>query len=263
MYSVSERRFGGVARVYGTDALNRFGRAKVTVIGVGGVGSWAVEALARSGIGSLVLIDLDHIVESNINRQLQAVEPDLGKAKVLALAERVAQINPQCLIETQEMFLQQDNIEQLIAVDNSYVVDCIDNYRVKAALIVYCHRNKIPVIVSGGAGGRIDPTQVRIADLSRTEQDPLLSRTRKLLRQDYGFSHNPKRRFNVPCVFSPEQQRHPEDVGAVCNPLGVSGLSCAGFGSAMTVTATFGLVAVSHVLKKLAESETDSRAGLR
>lgn len=260
MDSVSERRFGGVARVYGADALDRFAKAKVTVVGVGGVGSWVVEALARSGIGSLVLIDLDHIVESNINRQLQAIDPDLGKAKVLALAERVALINSQCRVETQETFLQQDNVEQLIAVDNSYVIDCIDNYRVKAALIVYCRRNKIPVITSGGAGGRVDPTQVKIADLSRTEQDPLLSRTRKLLRQDYGFSHNPKRRFNVPCVFSPEQQRLPEDVGAACNPSG--GLSCAGFGSVMTVTATFGLVAVSHVLKKLAEMETDSRVGL-
>ena len=247
MDTVNERRFGGVARVYGAEALNCFAKAKVTVVGVGGVGSWAVEALARSGIGSLVLIDLDHVAESNINRQLHAIEPNLGKAKVLALAERAALINPDCRVDTVEEFLQPDNIEQLIAADNSYVIDCVDSFRVKAALIAYCRRNKIPVITSGGAGGRVDPSQVKIADLIRSEQDPLLAQTRKLLRREYGFSRNLKRRFHVSCVYSTEQQPQKGCEGSD------SSLNCAGFGSVVTVTATFGLVAVSHVLKRLVE----------
>lgn len=261
MSTVSERRFGGVGRVYGSEVLEQFSNAKVTVVGVGGVGSWVVEALARSGVGSLVLIDLDHVAESNINRQLQAIEPDLGKAKVVALAERVALINPVCQVETVEEFLQADNIEHLITADNDYVIDCIDSFRVKCALIAYCRRNKIPIITSGGAGGRVDPTQVQIADLSRTEHDPLLSRTRKLLRQDYGFSRNPKRRFHVPCVYSAEQQVRPKEIGVACEGSSDSSLNCAGFGSVMTVTATFGMVAVSHVLKKLAEKEPDAGVG--
>ncbi|OGT90930.1 MAG: tRNA cyclic N6-threonylcarbamoyladenosine(37) synthase TcdA [Gammaproteobacteria bacterium RIFOXYA12_FULL_61_12] len=246
-----QRRFGGIARVYGQEALERFARAHVLVIGIGGVGSWAVEALARSGIGALTLVDLDHIAESNINRQLHAIEPDLGKAKVAAMAERTALINPACRVTCLETFLEQDNIERLVHDGHDFVVDCIDSFRVKAALIAHCRRHKIRIVTAGGAGGRIDPAQIRLGDLSRTEHDPLLSRTRKLLRQDYNFPRNPKRRFLVPCVYSVEQQRPPLSADS-CERRDGS-LNCAGFGSVMTVTAAMGLFAVSQVLGKLAE----------
>lgn len=251
----SQRRFGGIARLYGQAGLARFCQAHVAVIGVGGVGSWAVEALARSGIGALTLFDLDHIAESNVNRQLHALQGTFGQAKVQTMAERVLAINPSCLVNPVEAFIEADNLQLLIEGGFTYVLDCIDNFRVKAAVIATCRRHKIPVITVGGAGGQTDPTRIRLADLSRSEQDPLLSRTRKELRKTYGFPANPKRRFDVPCVYSLEQQVYPDAAGAVCldRPTAIeSSLNCGGYGSAMTVTASFGLVAVSHVLKRLA-----------
>ena len=252
-----QRRFGGIARLYGQVGLARFSQSHVAVIGVGGVGSWAVEALARSGIGALSLFDLDHIAESNVNRQLHALEGEFGKAKVVAMAQRVAAINPGCRVTPVEAFVEPDSLQPIIQGGFSYVLECIDNFRVKAAIIATCRRHKIPVITIGGAGGQRDPTQIRLADLSRSEQDPLLSRTRKQLRREYGFSANPKRRFDVPCVYSREQQVYPGSEGAVCldRPAAIeSSLNCGGYGSAMTVTASFGLVAVSYVLKRLAQT---------
>lgn len=252
----SQRRFGGIVRLYGQQGLERFALAHVAVIGVGGVGSWAVEALARSGIGALTLFDLDHIAESNVNRQLHALEGEFGKAKVNAMAQRVLAINPACRVTPVESFIEPDTLQPVIAGGFSYVVDCIDNFRAKAALIAACRRHKIGIVTVGGAGGQRDPTRIRLADLSRSEQDPLLSKTRKLLRREYGFPANPKRRFEVPCVYSLEQQVYPAPDGAVCldRPAGIEGsLNCGGYGSAMTVTATFGLVAVSHLLNRLAD----------
>ena len=249
-----DRRFGGIARLYGAAALTRFRRARICVLGVGGVGSWAVEALARSGIGDLLLIDLDHIAESNVNRQLQALEPDFGKAKVQALAERIALIDDSIRVHTLETFAEPDNLPQLLPDGLDFVLDCIDGYRNKAALIAHCRRRKLRVVSAGGAGGITDPTRVRIADLSRTEQDPLLSKTRKLLRRDYGFPRNPKRRFEVPCVYSDEPRVAPsrtDDCGT--GKAAGSGLNCGGYGSVVTVTAAFGFTAVSRVLKQLAE----------
>jgi len=251
-----ERRFGGLARLYGRKGLGRFGRTHVAVIGIGGVGSWVVEALARSGIGGLTLYDLDHIAESNVNRQLHAIEGQFGRAKVAAMAERVSAINPECRVQAIEAFVEADSLDQLTAAGFDYVVDCIDSFRVKAALIAACRKHRIRLITVGGAGGQTDPTKIRIADLSRTEHDPLLSKTRKLLRREFGFSSNPKRRFDVPAVYSTEQQVYPTADGAICmdRPTAVEGsLNCGGFGSAMTVTATFGMAAVSHVLKKVAQ----------
>jgi tRNA threonylcarbamoyladenosine dehydratase len=250
-----QRRFGGIARLYGQQGLARFAAAHVAVIGIGGVGSWAVEALARSGVGALTLFDLDHIAESNVNRQLHALEGAFGKAKVEAMEERVLAINPACRVTPVEAFIEPDNLGLLTDGAFGYVVDCIDSFRIKAALIAACRRHKVPVITLGGAGGRVDPTCIRLADLSRSEQDPLLSKTRKQLRREYGFPLNPKRRFEVPCVYSMEQQVYPDPEGAVCldRPTAIeSSLNCGGYGSAMTVTASFGLVAVSHVLKRLA-----------
>ena len=253
-----DRRFGGIGRLYGRGVLEKFSRARVCVIGIGGVGSWVVEALARSAIGEITLIDLDNVAESNVNRQVHALEGEFGRPKVDVMAQRVRAINPLCSVHAVEEFIEQSNLERLIDGRFDYVIDCIDAYRTKAALIAHCRRAKIPLITVGGAGGQVDPLKVAIADLSRSEQDPLLSKTRKLLRQDYGFSRNLKRRFAVPCVYSREHQRSPEGEQAVCNPVsaepGITGLNCAGFGSSVAVTATFGLVAVSHLLNRIAES---------
>jgi tRNA A37 threonylcarbamoyladenosine dehydratase len=255
-----ERRFGGIARTYGNQALRRFQAAHVCVIGVGGVGSWAVEALARSAIGQLTLIDLDNVAESNINRQLPALSSTIGAPKVEVLKARILDINPSCLVNLIEDFVELDTIAQFITKDMSYVIDCIDNFRVKAALIAYCKRQKIKVITLGGAGGQRDPSQIRLGDLARSQQDPLLARVRKQLRQEYDFSRNPKRRFEIPCVWSEEQMQFPSAEGEMCSErptdTNASSLSCAGgLGSVMTVTASFALFAVSHVLGKLASSD--------
>lgn len=254
----ASRRFGGIARLYGAQPLSRFGQAHVAVVGVGGVGSWAVEALARSGIGRLSLYDLDHVAESNVNRQLPALESQFGRAKVRVLAERVGEINPVCQVMQHETFIELDNLELLAESGLDYVVDCIDSYRVKAAMINFCRRYKLKIVTVGGAGGRTDPTRIQIADLSRTVEDPLLSRTRRQLRKEYGFPSDAKQRFSVPAVFSTEPLRYPAKDGAVClhkSPVEGS-LHCGGFGSAMTVTAGFALAAVSQVLKRLADEAT-------
>lgn len=249
-----QRRFGGIARLYGEAGLTAFNQAHVCVIGVGGVGSWVVEALARSAIGELTLIDLDHVAESNTNRQLPALEGNYGRAKVQALAERVLAINPACRVHCVEAFVSAENLSELIRPEMDWVMDCIDTFRVKAALIAYCRRNKINCITVGGAGGQTDPGKIRLADLSRTEYDPLLAQTRKLLRTHYGFSRNLKRRFGIPTVYSSEHLQPPV-AGGSCDLSEASprsGLNCAGFGAAMHVTASFGLMAVGHVLDKLA-----------
>lgn len=244
-----ERRFGGIARLYGAAGLAALSRARVAVIGLGGVGSWTVEALVRSGIGSLLLVDPDHVAESNINRQLPAMGDTLGRSKLAVLSERALTINPNATIVGIEEFLTPDNLTDVIDDSVIWVIDCIDNFRVKAALIAFCRRRKQCVITVGGAGGQRDASRVRTSDLRRTEQDPLLARTRKLLRQDYGFPSNPKRRFNVPCVWSDEPQAVP--LGN-CEAGQDSSLNCAGFGACMPVTATFGLVAAGHVINAIA-----------
>ena len=169
------RRFGGIARLYGDEALARFSRAHVCVVGVGGVGSWAVEALARTGIGRLTLIDLDNVAESNVNRQLHALTDDFGKAKVTALRERIAQINPQCEVEEIEDFVTEDNLETLFRRPFDFVIDAIDQVRVKAAMAAYFVRHNQPFILSGGAGGQKNPALIQTADLSRVTHDPLLA----------------------------------------------------------------------------------------
>ena len=254
-----ERRFGGIRRLYGAPALERFRCAHVCIIGIGGVGSWAAEALARSAIGRITLVDLDHVAESNINRQLPALSTTLGMAKVQVMAARIRDINPACEVTAVEEFLTPENTAMLLSPGYSYLIDCIDGFRIKAALIAWCRRNRHRLISVGGAGGQIDPTRIRVSDLSRSEHDALLSKTRKLLRQEYGFSKNPQRRFGIPCVYSTEQPRFPAANGGVCHekPRGVTGghLNCAGgLGSAMAVTASFGMAAAAHVLQKLSQA---------
>lgn len=271
------RRFGGVARLYGAAALARFQKAHVCVIGVGGVGSWVVEAMARSAIGRITMIDLDNVAESNVNRQLHALTGNLGKAKVTALAERIAEINPCCEVREIEDFIAPDNLDAMIgSADYDYVVDAIDSVVAKTALIAYCRAQNIRLITIGGAGGQIDPTCIEIRDLARTEQEPLLAKVRKRLRSQHGFPRGDKSRFGIDAVFSTEPlrllQMHEQcalggmdstEVGSEGSTesaagkgtasAGVSGLNCAGFGSAVTVTASFGLVAASRVLRRLAE----------
>lgn len=253
-----ERRFGGIARLYGKAALERFHHAHVCVIGVGGVGSWVVEALARSAIGRITMIDLDNLAESNINRQIHALTDTLGKAKVTALAERIGQINPFCRVTEIEDFITADNIAQMVGAGKyDYVIDAIDDVRAKTALIAYCRQHDIPLVTIGGAGGQIDPTRIEVRDLCRTEQEPLLAKVRKLLRQKHGFPRGTKNKFGIDAVFSTEPLRFPE-TGEACavdgeDSEGITGLNCAGFGSAMVVTASFGLVAAGLVLRKLAE----------
>jgi tRNA A37 threonylcarbamoyladenosine dehydratase len=250
-----ERRFGGIRRLYGNAALERFRTAHVCVLGIGGVGSWAAEALARSAIGQITLVDMDHVAESNINRQLPALTATLGMAKVRVMQDRILQINPACRVHAIEDFVTPDNLAML--TDHyDYIIDCIDGFRTKARLIAHCRRNRLRIITVGGAGGQTDPTRIRVADLSRTEHDALFSKTRKLLRSEYGFPANPKRRFDVPCVYSEENPVFPTTDGATsaARPDHVlGGLTCAGgLGSCMPVTAGFGLAAAAHVLKKLA-----------
>jgi len=251
-----ERRFGGVRRLYGQSAFDRFQQAHVCVIGIGGVGSWAAEALARSAIGRLTLIDPDHIAESNINRQLHALTGEEGKAKVQAMRERILAINPRCTIRGVEEFLSEENLDALIGTGFDFVVDAIDSARVKAALITHCRRRKIRLVCAGGAGGQTDPAQVRIADLARTTQDPLLAKVRARLRRDYGFPRDAKKKFGIDCVYSTESLAYPAAEGGAClerpEDARIHGLNCAGFGSSVCVTATFGMLAAAAVLNRLA-----------
>jgi len=245
-----QRRFGGISRLYGDASLAQLASAHVCIVGIGGVGSWAAEALARSGVGRLTLIDLDHIAESNINRQVHALEATLGEAKVLAMATRIAEINPVCRVTTVEEFVSLENVAALIPSCDA-VIDAIDQVRAKAALIAYCRGKAMPVVSTGAAGGKSDPAMIRVDDLSRTSQDPLASRVRAELRREYGFPRDPKRKFGVDCVYSLEPVRRPSAVTCTDDsPL--RGLSCAGYGSSVCVTGTVGFVAASQVLVRLA-----------
>lgn len=236
------RRFGGIERLYGAGALQRAAAAHVVVIGIGGVGSWAAEALARSAIGRLTLIDLDHIAESNINRQIHALEDSLGAAKVVAMAQRIAAINPACRVDCIEDYIDEANIAALVPAADA-IIDAIDNVRAKAALIAHCRRLKQRIVTTGGAGGRIDPTRIEVTDLSRTVQDALASKVRARLRKLHGFPRDLDQKFGVDCVFSPEQIVRPNRTDAA-----LYGLSCAGYGSSVAVTAGFGFAAAARVL---------------
>ena len=243
-----ERRFAGVARLFGEAGYARLRAARVAVIGIGGVGSWAAEALARSGVGSISLVDLDHIVESNTNRQIHALGDAYGKAKVLAMAERIAAIDPACAVRPVEAFVDADNAAAL-AAGHDLVLDCIDQVRAKAALIATCRTQAITVITCGAAGGRIDPTRLRQDDLARASGDPLLAKVRYRLRREHGFpreSGGRVRRFGVAAIYSDEPIRTPQD----CSPQ--ARLACAGYGSTVAVTGAMGFAAAAVALQHLA-----------
>lgn len=251
-----EQRFAGIARLYGHAALVAFQRSHVCVVGVGGVGSWAAEALARSGIGRITLIDLDDICVSNTNRQLHTLNSTIGQDKVAVMAERLRAIWPDIQLHEVSDFVDASNLAELITRDMDYVVDAIDSVSAKVALVAHCKRNKIPLVCTGGAGGQTDPTQIQIADLTQTINDPLLAKVRNKLRRDYNYSRNPKRRYGIDCVYSTEQLKYPQPDGRVCQQKFSEGpmrLDCSGgFGAVTVVTASFGMAAVSRVLNKMA-----------
>ena len=250
-----ENRFGGIARLYGQQALEIFRKSHICVVGVGGVGSWAVESLARTGIGEITLIDHDDIAVSNINRQIHSLSATIDQSKVETMAERIKLINPECKVNIIDDFITETNCQKYLHKNYDYVIDAIDSIKFKCAIIYYCKRNKIPVITTGGAGGLTDPTKIEIVDLAKTWNDPLAATVRSQLRNQYNFTRNPKRSFGIKCVYSTQQQQYPTDDGSVdyAKP-SVKGvqLDCTlGFGSATQVTATFGFVAVTKVIDDL------------
>ena len=269
-----QRRFAGVARLYGDEGLEAFSRAHVLVAGLGGVGSWALEALVRSGVGEITLMDFDHIAPSNVNRQLHATEENFGKSKVQAMAERLISINPELKLHLVDDFLTIDNLSEHLnqGIGNPLfiVLDATDDVKMKIALAAYCEGRgeaqgetkgevrkaldeskisetqrvkvqKIPLILCGGAGGKLDPSRIHAADLSKTTQDPVLSKIRYALRKQYGFSSDAKKKLGITAIYSDEPRQG----------VASGGLACSGYGSAVTVTATFGFVAAAEVLKTI------------
>lgn len=251
-----ERRFAGVARLHGREALRRFAGAHVVVVGIGGVGSWAAEALARSALGRITLIDLDHIAESNTNRQIHALGDAYGEAKVRAMASRIAAINPACAVAAIEDFVTPENVGRIVPAADA-VLDCIDQVDAKAALIAWCRRQGVVAVCCGAGGGRVDPTRIRSDDLARAHGDPLLAKTRYRLRRHYGFEREDGRgrvrRFGVRAVYSDEPVRAPR-VDAGCAPAApvTHGLACSGYGSSVVVTACLGFAAAGEAMSVLA-----------
>jgi len=252
------QRFGGIQRLYGIAAADVLSDMHVFVAGVGGVGSWVVEALARTGVGKLTFIDGDTVDVGNANRQLHSLTNTFDQSKVEVMAERVRQINPDCEVNAINQYINMENMNGYLdgCGDGGYdyVVDALDSIKFKSSMIAYCKRNKIPIIATGGAGGLTDPSMIHVADLSKTFNDPLAAKVRSRLRAEFNFSRNPKRSFGVECIFSSQQQVYPKDDGSVSHEKpGIHGVSldCRfGYGSASFVTASFGFMAASRVINK-------------
>lgn len=246
-----QRRFGGLERLYGRDGAARIRGAHVAVIGVGGVGSWAAEALARSGVGSLTLIDLDNVAESNVNRQIHALTDTLGKAKVEAMRERIAQINPACVVHCIEDFVEPENWPQILPAGVDAVIDACDQVKAKLAMAQWARRNKRMLITVGAAGGKRLAHKVEVDDLSQVTHDPLLAQLRYRLRKEFNAPRDVKK-MGVVTVFSRETVMQPD---ASCQMSGADGtLNCSGYGSVVSVTATFGMCAVGLVLDEVAKN---------
>jgi tRNA A37 threonylcarbamoyladenosine dehydratase len=238
--SKSSRLFSGVIKLYGDINFQQFQKATVVVSGLGGVGSWAAEALARTGIGHLVLIDFDHVAESNTNRQLHALENEYGKEKVVVMAERLRRINPELQLTCHDAFLEPNNLDLLIPPD-SIVLDATDAFKTKIALANWSITKQQDLVMCGALGGKTDPSQLRCDDLSRTIQDPLLAKIRGELRKKYGFSQNLQKKIGIRVIYSKEPRLNKTN----------GGLSCSGYGSAVTVTAACGFLAAAEVLALL------------
>ena len=253
------RRFGGLDRLYGEGA-HRFLNQQVhaMVVGLGGVGSWAAEALARSGVGRITLVDLDHVAESNINRQIQACDATLGQEKIKALAAHIHSYFPSCQITLIDAFLEPGNAQTLLtefsatAAEHKVLLDCCDNVRAKVAMVNWAKRLNIAVVLSGSAGGKTKPWLVQPADLRDTTNDPLLAKVRYTLRRDHGYAKDPKKKLGVAVFYSAEQVKRSDTYEPA------AGLNCAGYGSVVTVTATMGMQmaawAISHCITKRSSS---------
>ena len=268
-----ERRFGGLARLYGAAGARRIRAAHIVVVGVGGVGSWAAEAAARSGVARLTLIDLDHVAESNINRQVHALDITLGQAKVQAMRERIARINPECRVDCIEEFVDAVNWPDLLTLDGEIdrqqfaVIDACDQVKAKTAMAAWAIQNKLTFISVGAAGGKRLAHRVDIEDLSLVTHDPLLAQLRYRLRKEHGAARD-KKKIGVACVFSREPVQQPaavsvsseqdnseEEVLATCEIAAApsdGSLNCHGYGSVVSVTSTFGVCATGWVLNKIA-----------
>ncbi|MBF7072666.1 tRNA cyclic N6-threonylcarbamoyladenosine(37) synthase TcdA [Glaciecola sp. MH2013] len=249
-------QFSGLSRLYTEDGVRKLSQAKVMVAGIGGVGSWAAEGLARSAVGEIVLVDLDDIATTNINRQLHALHSTIEASKVEVMAERINDINPQCHVHAIEDFITTDTIADYITPDIDVVIDAVDSVKAKAAMIAHCKRHKIKIITVGGAGGQVDPLQIKCNDLAKTIQDPLAAKLRSELRRYYHFSKNPKRNFGVECVYSTEHLRYPQPDGSVSfqksQQQGSGKMDCStGFGAFVSVTANFGFIAASRAIRHI------------
>lgn len=249
-----DHRFSGIKRLYGNGKIPALQQAHFTIVGLGGVGSWAAESLARSGIGTLTLIDWDDICLSNTNRQIHAHTGSAGKPKVDQLAERIKLINPSCIVHAQRAFYTPENSDELILPNMNYVLDAIDRKNTKIHLINHCRSNNIPIITCGGAGGRTDPSQIRTADLGESDNDPLLAQLRKQLRKDFDLPREQRVKFDIPCVYSAEAMRYPDNQGNICmqKPTTNDGprqLDCAaGFGSITHLTGSMGFAMAGYAI---------------
>lgn len=253
-------RFGALGRLYGAAALPRLHDAHVAVVGVGGVGSWVVEALARSGIGALTLIDLDDVCVTNTNRQLHALVDTVGRPKVSVLAERVRAINPACRVTMHTEFFTAQSAERLLAERFDWLVDAIDGMSNKALLLANCVARGQPVLTLGGAGGKRDATRIRVGDLGEAQGDDLLRQVRRKLRRDHGFARGEGNSYGIPCVFSNEKPVFPWADGS-CSTEPEPGtslkLDCAsGFGTGVFVTGAFGFAAAGEVVRRIAAAES-------
>jgi tRNA A37 threonylcarbamoyladenosine dehydratase len=256
--SISDRRFGGMARLYGLDGASRIAQAHVIIVGIGGVGSWVAESLARSGVGQLTLIDMDHVSESNINRQIHALENTVGQAKVLAMKDRIAQINPECVVQVVDDFVSPENWTHILSSlepseNNSHpiqvIIDACDQVKAKLTMAQWALQHQKYLVSLGAAGGKREAHRVEQADLSQVTHDPLLSQLRYRLRKAHGAPKEGKK-MGIQCVFSRENVAPPDPS---CNIEGDGSLNCHGYGSVVTVTATFGMVAASMALNFLAQ----------
>lgn len=256
------RRFGAVGRLLGRSALERLAAAHVCVIGLGGVGSWAVEALARSGVGALTLVDFDEVCVTNVNRQLPALTDTVGRPKAQVLAERVTGINPACRVEPVVEFFTQENFERLLAPRPDFVVDATDSLQHKLLAIWQCRERGLPVLTVGASAGKRDGTRVKVADLGESDSDALLRFVRKRLRQRHGFPRSEGVPFGVRCVYSPELPVYPWSDGQVCatkEPGSAAELDCeSGLGSAAFVTGAFGFAAAGEVVRLLTAPATST-----
>ncbi|MGZ3806527.1 MAG: tRNA threonylcarbamoyladenosine dehydratase [Bacteriovorax sp.] len=261
-YHDYNQRFGGIARLYGVEGLKNLLNSHILIVGLGGVGTWAAEALARSGVGSITLVDLDDICITNTNRQIHALEGMIGKMKVSAIADRIVAINPQCKVLAIEDFFTAETGPMILDRNYDYVLDAIDSLQNKCVLAALCKDKNIPLIVTGGAAGKRNPSLIKVDDLGLACNDALLFSLRKRLRQEFsfpsgaGFTRSKKQIFNIACVYSPEDPIFPKSDGSVCKILDAEvnlKLDCeTGFGSITHITGTFGFLAASHIINQIA-----------